>query len=188
MAAVFNKVTYEWKVLEDTSGLSSDWVIDPVFTDKARADFLGPKYWKYSGNEITAMTDEEIDTDPAFLLEAKTRVKKEINTYRQEWMSEYFTYDSKTWNSDEEARNNIVGIVLTGVVLGNTLPADYTYRDYTNVDHIVTFMYMVSLGIALSTFRKTVYVVSQQKKDYVDSLTSVSAINSYDYSTGWPSK
>jgi hypothetical protein len=119
---------------------------------------------------------------------AKTQLKKQINEYRQEWMSDYFTYDSKTWNADEEARNNIVGVVLTGVVLGNLLPPGYTYRDYTNVDHVVDFMYMVNMGIALSTFRKTVYVVSQQKKDAVDALTTIAEIEAYNYLTGWPSK
>ena len=126
--------------------------------------------------------------DDLKLLSVKACVKKKINESRQEWMSEYFTYDTKTWNSDEEARNNIVGVILTGVVLGNSLPVGYTYRDFTNIDHEVTFTYMVYLGIALSTFRKNVYVVSQQKKDAVDALTTISEVVSYDYTIGWPSK
>lgn len=189
MANAVNKISRVWISTETPETLDSDWVVDPIFDDYARAMTLGPKYWVFSGQNVHVLTDQEIDADATLLAEAKSVIKKSINAWRTEWMNDYFTYDAKQWDSNDEAVTNITGTLLIGLVNGNALPVGFEFRDHNNTNHVVDFMYMVYMAIALMTFKKLTYTACWQHKAAVDALTTVSAVKAYDYqSTLWPSK
>ena len=188
MYTLFNKTTFEWKSADSIEGLSADWVVDPVFSNFQRANTLGPKYWTYSGNTINVLSDEEIDSNSTFLQEAKDVLKEKVNAYRDTYLFDYFVYDGKQWDCDQISRDNISGANLMSVLNGGVLPP-MEWRDYNNTNHAVTATYMGNMAATLMTFTSGVYTASWQHKTAIDALTTITAVNAYDYqSTLWPSR
>ena len=128
---------------------------------------------------------------------AKDQKKDWVNQYRLIWMNDYFTFDGKTWDCDDRGVNNIqarilMGIlnVIMGVPIANALPAGTLFRDCDNVNHEVTFLYMVQMAVTLSTFKSTAYQVSWDMKSAIDAMTTIEEVNAleYDSPTYWPNR
>lgn len=118
----------------------------------------------------------------------KVKAKAEVNVFRKDYMNDYFTYDFKQWDCDEEAVTNITGTLLIGLVGGNALPPGFVWRDRSNVDHEVDFMYMVNMAVTVMTFKKQVYAISWVHKATLDSFPTVQHVLDYDITYGWPTK
>lgn len=124
------------------------------------------------------------------LLDAQERMKELINQYRMIWMNDYFTYDGKQWDCDDQGVVNILATVLMGIIGGQQLPPNAVFRDRDNVNHPVDFMYMVVMALTCFQFKQAVYQTSWELKNQIDSLTNVEEVLAFAYedSNIWPTK
>lgn len=188
MATAYNKITRVWTDTDDPQTLVSpgDWLVDPEFDDAERAKDFGPSYWTFpGGNQIHILTDAEIDVDPTFLAQAKLAKRAEINDHRSALLYGGFT-DSNTikWNSaptDIQNLNALITLITAGVITN-----DVTWTDFTNVSRQMSPAAMIQLGAELAVFGQTCYAVSWVHKNAVEALTTVTEVQNYDYSAGWP--
>ena len=145
-----------------------------------------------SYENISWVSGEEIPSqealDAGVLGVAKEKLKQRVNVYRDEWLYDYFTYDGKQWDCDEVSRNNISGLNLISVLNGGNLPPGLTFRDFNNNDWPVDAAYMANMAGALLTFTNTTYIASWTHKAAIDGLGTITAVNSYDITQGWPAK
>lgn len=115
MAIIYNKVTGVWDSVEDTSGLSADWIINPVFENEEFANEIGPKYWTYVDNLIKTPTKEEYDA--LLLIEHRITKWKEIQEYRDSRLQTggYKVAATDDWyHSDNISRIQQIGLVMLG--------------------------------------------------------------------------
>jgi hypothetical protein len=117
----------------------------------------------------TVMTDHD-------LLEAKATKRKAINDYR-----DYRLYVLKyNWPTD-------ISATLGFINAGNTLPVGFTWRDADNVDQTFTDQQFKDFGKDAWNRAENMHDIAKQHKDAVDALTTVAAVESYDYTTETPS-
>lgn len=190
----FHKTNGQWASLADDAlppGDINEWVINPVFVDQARCMMLGPKYWKYNDNEISCMTDEEIDNSPEFVVDAKDEVTNNITSFRENSvLLRGFNYMGHVIDTREKDRTNIIGVctaALSALLTGGSMPPGFAYRAHDNVEIQMNAQQVVGMGLAMLTFIQTCYGASWYHKAQVEALTTKTAVDSYDYkSAGWP--
>ena len=118
--------------------------------------------------------------------EAKKQMKRFINEFREGYLDEGYMYDGIRWDCDEIAKTNIMDANILGILAG-TLPDGFEWRDYYNVNHVVTLQYMAGLAAAICALYRQIYMASWQHKAAIDALNDVDAILNYDYThTLWP--
>lgn len=83
---------------------------------------------------------------------------------------------------------NINGQVTAALILKsqNQNGAVIPFRDAENVTHMLTPDQMVAAGMAAQAFVSSVYQAKWSKANDINALTSITAINSYNLTTGWP--
>ena len=104
--------------------------------------------------------------------------------FRRRWQSP-IDYLGATWHADQEAVNNISGVVLliaAGVPVPN--PRPWTPRgSFTPVE--VTHAELVGLGAAIASRKDALFAAKKAKQAEVAGLTSVAALAAYDVAVGW---
>lgn len=180
MASVYNKVTREWTSIEDTSGLSSDWVVDPTFTNKERAMEIGPKYWTYNGTEITALTDSGILLDSVFKAELQEMswalIKKERDRRKSEGGYKVGTY---WYHSDDTSRIQQLALVM----LGASMPNNIMWKTMSGDFILMTPTLAGQVFQAAMVSDMTVFAVAEQKKATMNALADP---RTYNHLSGWP--
>ncbi len=89
------------------------------------------------------------------------------------------------WNStavDIQNLNAVITLILAGAITSSVV-----WHDYNNINHTMNATQMITLAGGLGVFGQTCYAVSWVHKDAIDALTTISAVEAYDYATGWPS-
>jgi len=142
-------------------------------------------------DEATQATIDNIIVE--FLAESlallKLNIFEDINTLRDEYKSVRFVYDGKRWDCSLPSTMNIVGTILMSMVNSWQMPDGFMWRDYDNNNWPITsVMYMVGMGLALSTFVNECYKASWIHKYYIGILTTPAEVNAYDFKVGWPDR
>lgn len=115
----------------------------------------------------------------------------EVNTLRDSWMSGHFLYDGHRWDCDEKGMKNIEGTNTAAILLaaaGQSLPADFVFRDRDNNNVPANAAYMSGMGLALFKFRSDSYVASWIHKYMISQCTTLQAVTDYDITAGWPAR
>lgn len=178
--SAFNKVTYEWASFDDISGLSNDWVIEPLFINQERAMQVGPKFWIYNGAEITALSDEEILANPAFHAEIHEAVwvliKQERDRRKTDGGYKVGTY---WYHSDDTSRIQQLALVMLGAGMPNnimwkTMSGDFVLMTPTLAGQIFQAAMFSDMAI---------FTVAEQKKQAMMALADP---RTHDHLSGWP--
>ena len=125
------------------------------------------------------------------LEEAKAAKKNAINDYRNYrlYVLKYnWPTDSNDYDMDPTSQFKI-SATLGFLNAGNTLPTGFTWRDADNVDRTFTDQQFKDFGKDAWERAEDMHDVAKQHKDAADALTTVSAVNAYDYTTetpAWP--
>jgi hypothetical protein len=180
MPSCYNKVTREWNSFDDTSGLSSDWVIDPTFPNKERAMEIGPKYWVYNGNEITGLTEEEILANTAFHNEMHSIVWEKIKKERDRRKSEGgYKVGTNWYHSDDTSRIQQIGLVMLGANMPNNIMWKTMLGDFV----LMTPTLAGQIFQAAMVSDMTIFTVAEQKRQ---AMLALSDPRNYSWDTGWP--
>lgn len=190
MPTAFNKVAFAWTEVDDPAELTpaEDWIVDPVFDDPdGHVDNIGPQDWQYPGdNVIYVPTSAELDVDASELELVKEAKRTEINDLRTAKLYGGYTDPwGVRWNStavDIQNLNAVLTLILAGAITN-----DVDWHDLDNVSHTMTAVNMITLAGGLGVFGQTCYAVSWIHKNNVDALTTISEVEAYDSTTGWPS-
>lgn len=114
-----------------------------------------------------------------------------VNQLRDSWMNSYFFYAGHSWDCDENGLKNIQGTNTSVALLtqvGQTLPANFVFRDRNNVNVPADAAYMAGMGLALFKFRSDCYTASWIHKYMISQCTTVAEVKAYDITVGWPDR
>jgi len=139
-----------------------------------------------SGGDQTTLNTVLTDHD---LSEAKAAKRKAINDYRDYklYVLKYnWPADSNDYDMDAVSQFKIAA-TLGFINAGNSLPGDFKWRDADNVDRAFTDQEFKDFGKDAWNRAENMHDVAKQHKDAVDALTTVAAVESYDYTTETPS-
>ena len=123
------------------------------------------------------------------LSEAKAAKRSAINDYRNYrlYVLKYnWPTDSNDYDMDAVSQFKI-SATLGFINAGNSLPGDFKWRDADNVDRAFTDQQFKDFGKDAWNRAENMHDVAKQHKDAVDALTTVAAVESYDYTTETPS-
>jgi hypothetical protein len=122
------------------------------------------------------------------LVDAEAKVHTMINNFRDGMFNNYFTYNGNQWNCDDVSRQNIIGVIVMAMLNGGNLPPGFIFRDYNNVNHVITGAQIIGMGIKMLGFLSGVYQASWVHKANIEAMTDPIALQEYDFtSTLWPS-
>jgi len=130
----------------------------------------------------TLMGDQDLE-------EAKATKCSAINDYRDYrlYVLKYnWPTDSNDYDMDPTSQFKI-SATLGFINAGNSLPGDFKWRDADNVDRAFTDQQFKDFGKDAWNRAESMHDVAKQHKDAVDALTTVAAVDSYDYTTETPS-
>lgn len=129
------------------------------------------------------------ETSYVSLEEIKDIRTRQVNAKRDENLDGGFTYGGYNFDSDEDAKRNIQGVVSSYDILAlqsvSADPVDWTLADNT----IITIQPedMISIGLAFTNYTSSIYMTARLiKNNILNCTTEASAIN-YDIDQGWPS-
>lgn len=123
---------------------------------------------------------------------ARTLIKLKIEELRAQKDNAVIVYDNKNVDADQTAKDAIITKIaeLQARDAASQPEPAHIWRDADNVTH--TFLTLIGyklwlnrLMIAISTRSTGLRVVAWAHKDAILALTTVAAIESYDYTTGW---
>ncbi len=129
----------------------------------------------------TLMTGQDLE-------EAKAAKRLAINNYRDYklYVLKYnWPTDSNDYDMDPTSQFKI-SATLGFLNAGNSLPGDFKWRDADNVDQAFTDQQFKDFGKDAWNRAESMHDVTKQHKDAVDALTTVAAVDSYDYTTETP--
>jgi hypothetical protein len=172
----YNKVTREWASTTDGSELSADWILDPVFVDRAHADALGPEFWTFDGNTIDTVSQASYDAT----MKHRAQVQKwaEIQAERDRRKYAGTNVDGNWFHSDDASRIQQIGLVMLGANLPaiqwKTMSGAYVTMTPTLASQI--FQTRASADVAIFT-------VAEQHRN---AMLAAEDPDSYDFSANWP--
>lgn len=110
-----------------------------------------------------------------------------VNGWRDGLFNNYFTWNGNPWNCDSVSRQNIIGVIVMAMLNGGQLPPGFVFRDYNNVNHVITGPDIIAMGVKMLGFLSGVYQASWAHKSQIEAMTDPIAVQEYDYtSTLWP--
>lgn len=111
--------------------------------------------------------------------------KAEIDRERERRNQLPIAYAGSIFDADAIAMRNISGW-QTQIAAGATLPLDFVWRDYDNIDHPADADFVNGLGAAITTRGTRLYAASWAHKAAIKSLKTVEEVIAYDLAQGWP--
>lgn len=117
--------------------------------------------------------------------ERQTTRKTEVNTLRNDKLSDGFLHNTNTYSADTDSRASLASYVAN-VNAGKGLPAGFTWRTVDNQDISFTTTTVLDLHDAMTDFLDATFVNSWTHKTNIDAEVTVSAVDAYDITTGWP--
>lgn len=125
--------------------------------------------------------------DQEWVALVKRKKQDEINSYRDDYFlgTQGFWFQGNLYECDSLAKSNVTG-AITAVVVGASLPANYTWRSKDNQNIPMTAQTLTAMGVSMGAYITTVFSWTWELKAKVDSMTDVDAIETFDPSQYWP--
>lgn len=178
MTVVYNKVTNVWDNVSNTASLSSDWIINPVFVNEARANSIDPKYWTFSGSTIDTLTDAQIA--PLIVADKQASVWAQIQAIR-----DYKTgggihlAGSGYWfNTDPASRIQYLALMM----LGANMPAGIMWKTMTGAFVQMTPSLVTQVFGTLVQSDQTIFAHAETLKAQMMASADPSL---FDFTAGW---
>ena len=110
----------------------------------------------------------------------------EINAFRDNWFTtQGFWFQGHIYDCDALSKTNVTG-TITAIVVGQTLPADFTWRSKLNEDIPMNNTQLTGLGLMMGAYVTTIFKWSWQLKSVVDAMTTLDQIDSFVVADMWP--
>ena len=126
----------------------------------------------------------EADSSEELLQLEKSKKNKLIDEQRETQNNLPILYSGILFDADEVAKRNINGW-LNNINSGQTVPENFTWRDYNDVNQPANAEFIIGLSAAITVRTTEIFQKSWDKKAEVNILTTVHDINDYDVTTGW---
>lgn len=177
---VFNKVTKQWTSTDSGVELvpESDWIIDPVFNpDKDTCMRHGPRFWTFSGNVISTVTETEYQA--IILNEKKLQKWREIQAERDRRKFGGVKVGNYWFHSDDTSRIQYIGLLM----LGSSIPPGIMWKTMTGEFVEITPTLVQQIFNAVASHDLTVFAVAEQHRAIMNTSSDP---ENYDFSSGWP--
>jgi hypothetical protein len=92
-------------------------------------------------------------------------------------------YDNKKFDADEQSQSNLRGWINV-ISSGGSLPANFTWRDYNNVDHIVDANWMIGLHTSIISRTTILYEHSWSLKQELAAIPDNDLNGMHHFYTG----
>ena len=124
-----------------------------------------------------------IIADGSTLAIAKRIVKDEISALRTQYENQGFVWSGYHFQSDPGSREKLLGSFIAAK--DGIRQSGATWRLADNSEVALSNAQMVSVGYTLFAWMDSCSRVSFAHKNAVDALTTIEAVNAYNYSSGW---
>jgi len=176
MMQAYNKVTREWVSTLNGSELDSDWIVNPVFVNEARAMTFGPEFWTFNGNIIDTVSDAERDA----VLKSRAQARKwlEIQAERERRKYAGTKVGAYWFHSDDPSRIQQIALVMMGA---SVPPVQWK----TMSGEFVTMTQTLAMQIfqTRATSDVAIFTVAEQHRA---TMLASSDPDNYDFSANWP--
>ena len=136
--------------------------------------------------EVQDWIAEPNTPDAEFTLqEVKDQRKVEVNSLRTDKTKTGFVFNTNTFDATVESRAGLAAYVAN-VNAGNGLPASFTWRSTANLDIPFTTTTILDLHDTMTDWLDAAFNNSWTHKANIDAESTISAVNAYDITTGWP--
>jgi hypothetical protein len=129
----------------------------------------------------------EAELDGLQVASARSVLKDLVNEYRDDKINNGFWFQGNLYDTNSIARTNASSTVAA-VAAGMPIPAGFTWRDLENNNVPMNAQKVVMFGISMLAYVSGLYKYSWDMKASVDLLTTVQAVQDFDYTVGWPSR
>jgi len=142
---------------------------------------------------VTLMDDHE--DDPFYLRQAQAKKRQEIHDYLLELLEAGLPYsgspliEEKYFSCTDHARGAIGDIISSGKDYEEIYGADTYVSEWWSLDNVEYSFNLAEFKILRLTLGATLKAMYKQRrlhKNTMLALTTVSAVEAYDYTTGWP--
>lgn len=125
--------------------------------------------------------------DAEWVVFSKRAASDRINSYRDDYYlgTQGFWFQGNLYECDALAKSNVTG-AITAVVVGATLPSNYTWRSKDNQNIPMNAQTLSAMGVSMGAYITTIFSWTWQLKAKIDSMTDVDAIQSFDPASYWP--
>lgn len=177
MAVVYNKQTREWRSVDDTTGYTDPWIIDPVFEDQQLAMTVGQEFWTFDGNIIKTPTFAEVQA----ILKARAQQRKweDIQAERDRRKANGVKVGNYWFHTDDSSRIQQIGLVM----MGNDMPSNIMWKTMTGEFVQMTPQLAQQIFQAVAAQDIALFTIAEQHR-----AAMLAAENpcDYNYNTGWP--
>lgn len=183
MAYALNRTTKEFLPKVNTPDYDpAVWLINPDLTPVEGHD---PRIWVIQPDDtLRLMTDAEIDAE--YLDDFQTLWRDKINTERTTRIAGRIWYMGYCFDTDDTSRTNVTATV-SALGAGMTLPANFTWRTYNNINVPMNATQVKTFGILMLAYVQSLYQYSWYLKAQVDAATTRNQVRAIDVTAGWPS-
>lgn len=109
-----------------------------------------------------------------------------INDFRESLITSGVFYMGHVFDSDERSRANVTA-VAAAISNGIPMMPGFGWRTANNVGVPMTTQQFMGLAAALLARTNQIYGASWYHKDTISNLTTIEAVDAYNFSYGWPS-
>ncbi len=179
MSLCFNKVTWVWQEVADPNTLTptTDWIVDPVYSDYNACIAVGPAHWIYSGNTISP--DTAVNISNADLIDAKNDMWEKIKNERDRRKAGGVQVGTDWFHSDDNSRIQQLGLVM----FGTNMPSNIMWKTMTGTFVQMTPTLASQIFSAVASSDMTIFAVAEQHRTNMEASSDPT---SYNYLTGWP--
>jgi hypothetical protein len=151
----------------------------------------GPMPWDVGDRLIAKVADAVVAqhnrrNPPPTLEQAKVQKSLAIEAEFQRRTREPITFMGHQWHADDQAVQNIMGVVLM-IVAGVAVPdpRPWTPKDAPFSPVQMTHAELVGLGTAIAMRKDALFTAKRQKQQEILALGTVAAVIGYDIVSGW---
>lgn len=115
------------------------------------------------------------------LSKAQREKKAGVEAMRQAKDTSPIFYEGALFDADSKAHVNVMAWMVN-ISNGFTVPPGFVWRDASNIAHPADEAFITGLGAAMVQRGSLLYQQAWEQKAYIDSLTSISEVDSYTIS------
>lgn len=108
-----------------------------------------------------------------------------LDEYKNSIIFGHFPYNAHRWDCDQVARNNLVGVEVF-ILSGGILPLNFVWKDFDKNMVPIAASDIAAMIQTLFVFTGGCYQAYWTHNANINTLTTVTDVDNYDYTIGWP--
>lgn len=109
----------------------------------------------------------------------------QVDAYEADLLAAGMGFQGNVFQVDADAQSHMQAVMI-GYLMGQTSPSGGVWRDIANVNVTMDDPTVKALILAAQSYVRAAMFNAWAHKDAIGKLTTLAAVASYDFTTGWP--